>query len=130
MNDLLYQTYKDPSRVSEWTNIKGKLLSCIHKSNADKPYILVDIDEKDFSLTGEVISEITEDPIWVSETRGGYHLIYEKIPRLAREIYMKIPQTFVKETFPPNKIIEIKKEVMTPLPGILQGGHEVKKVEI
>ena len=128
MNDLLYQAIKDPYRKYEFNMIKKKLMSSIHKSNSRQPYILVDIDIKDIEFMKNIISDIEEKPVWISETHGGYHLIYNKTSRVCKYLYQEIRVNLQKHI--KDKTIEIQSEVMTPLPGILQGGHEVKEVKL
>lgn len=117
-NDLIYQSIKNILYLPEVTKIKSILLSEIHKSDSYKPYILVDVDKKDVSFLLKIKERLKIK--WISETRGGYHILIENNRENGRIVHMEFSHI-------PN--IEIKKEVMTPLPGTLQGGFEVKKYE-
>lgn len=105
-----------------FTRIKNKLMSSIHKSTSRKPYIMIDIDTLDESVLNKVLNEIPEEPKWVTQTRGGFHAIYNKNTRVCKVIYTNlIKNGSLKDE------IEIKSNVMTPIVGTFQGGKRVKK---
>lgn len=56
---------------------------------------------------------------WISETHGGYHVIVERNDESGKIIYNDIRGM-------PN--VEILKEPMTPIPGVLQGNFEVVEI--
>lgn len=123
MNDRIYQIIKDPEQMIYMRKIKNKLMSAIHKSNSRKPYVLLDIDEKDEQLLYDILYELDIKPKWISVTRGGYHGIFEKTPEIGKKLYKN---DFLRSLIN-SKTVEIKHDVMTPIPGTLQGGVVVKK---
>lgn len=125
--DLLYRIYKDTTQIEFATRLKTKFLSAIHKSNSYKPYSLLDIDDKDEDLLEKCLDVVNNEYIWVSETRGGYHVIVEKTKENGRSIHENIRKDQQNNKNSIFKDVEIKKEVMTPVPGTLQGGFMVKR---
>ena len=103
--------------------------SCLAQSTSQRNHIIVDIDKKDKRLLKSTLNKIyNQFPKeehnyiqWVSETRGGYHIILE---------YTKPLSEFLHKTIKPSsKYIEVNnKNTMTPIPGTLQGGFLVKGV--
>ncbi|TXT58567.1 MAG: hypothetical protein BAJALOKI1v1_1610005 [Promethearchaeota archaeon] len=124
MTDLMYQSFKNKELLSEFSKIKAKLLSNIHKSSSRKPYIMIDIDTKEEDIIDNVLEKIVDRPEWISETRGGYHLIYKKTSETCKVIYTEL---ITDKSF--KEVIEVKSEVMTPIPGLLQGGFLVNGLE-
>lgn len=130
IQDLIYQSLKNDSQLKEFRKIKNRLLSAIHKKSSWKPFIMIDIDSKDNELLEEIYNQIDWTPIYISETRGGYHLIYEKTSAICRDIYENLRKDEDLIGYFENKTIEIQSEVMTPVVGTLQGGFEVKEYKI
>jgi ribosomal protein S10 len=118
-NARIYQILQNPEEVIHMRKLKNNLMSAIHRSNSRKPYILLDIDTKDEKMLKQVC-KIVGKWEWISETRGGYHVIVKKTREMSTKIYKNI-------IAPMRVLVEIKSDVMTPVVGTLQGGWEVKK---
>lgn len=98
-----------------------KLFSAIHKSRSRPIYFIIDIDRKE---PIPIPLEIEPYIVWISETHSGYHIILERNNITGSYIH-KINMN--KKEYP---YIEILKEPMTPIPGILQGNFLVKEVNL
>jgi hypothetical protein len=114
-----YQIYLDNSRC-----LVDNFQSAIHRSNSDKPYIIIDIDHKDKTLLLKILEQINYKYTWISETHGGYHIIIS-IKILTLETGRIINKEIAK---PPD--IQVSEEAVTPIPGMLQGGFLVKRFEV
>ena len=102
--------------------IDTKLFSAIAKSNSRKPVRIVDVDDK--SLLPELLPKVPQ-PDWITETRGGYHLIYRAEDR---EQLRTIGETFHNLLKVYKGRIEMQwHQGQTVVPGTLQGGFEVRK---
>ncbi|RLG94915.1 hypothetical protein DRO29_06140 [Candidatus Bathyarchaeota archaeon] len=122
MIDLLFQYAKgDVNALKQFKRIDVRWFSALHRSQSRKKYWLIDIDCKDENLLNFVLDYV--EPVWISETRGGYHIIVPANEEVAKTI-------FRDKIFDRYKDIEIHKEPMTPLPGTLQGGFVVREVKI
>jgi len=118
-----YQMSKDDGfDKSIFRKMDIRLFSAIHRSNArTPPYWIVDIDIKNMSLLKEIYRIFDEDVVWISETRGGYHVIIHRNENTGKLIH-KLKEKKIKD-------IEIlNKDIMTVVPGTLQGGFEVREV--
>lgn len=125
MNDILYQVIKNKEQSILMRKMKNYLMSCIHKSNSYKPYLLLDVDTKNSDLLNSILNAL-ESWEWISETRGGYHVLVKKTKQNCQFIFQNLQ--FSKGYC--DYDIEIKSNVMTPIPGTLQGGFEVKQFDI
>jgi len=116
-----------------------KLFSAIHKSRSRSDYFIIDIDKKDEKLLEYIIQlleielvELEKENIlqssirrfnglikWISETRGGYHVILNRNETTGKFIHKLMNQKI------PD--VEFRKETMTPVVGMLQGGFVVKE---
>jgi hypothetical protein len=104
--------------------LNDELISAIHRSNSRKPYLVIDVDHKDQALLLKILEQINYTYTWISETHGGYHIIISKTIltlEIGKIIYNEV-------SAPPD--IQISEEAMTPIPGTLQGGFQVKRFEI
>lgn len=129
------------SNTSEETNLELyrkldlKLFSNIHKSTSRSIYFIIDIDRKDQALLNYILNiikdeelnnktkfHITESISWISETRGGFHIILNR-----NEITGKAVHTIKMKNI---QYVKFRKETMTPIPGTLQGGFVVKDVDL
>ena len=121
MVDLLFQYAKgDPNALKQFKRIDIRWFSALHRSSSRKKYWLIDIDRKDEDLLNFVVEKL--EYIWISETRGGYHVIVPANDVTAKTIFRDRVLENVKD-------IEIHKEAMTPLPGTMQGGFVVREVK-
>lgn len=104
----------------------------LHKSGK-YTYIVIDIDEKNVEYLRNIINIIrintNSKPQFVSETRNGFHIIYEKHSLLMEFLHRDFRQYLISNNIPLDKV-EVKKKPMTPVPGTLQGGFLVRKIEI
>lgn len=118
MADMIYQCFKSPKELEILRKVNKFLMSAIHKSNSRRPYILLDVDSKKDDCI-EQIADFFEgtDVEWVSETHSGYHFILDKTSELCKKTYKKFRGK--------APLIEIKSQVMTPIPGMKQGGFVV-----
>jgi len=122
MVDLLFQYVRgDTNALKQFKRIDVRWFSALHRSQSRKKYWLIDIDSKDEKLLNFVLEYLT--PVWVSETKNGYHVIVPANEDAALTI-------FKDRVFDGVENIEIHKEPMTPIPGCLQGGFLVKEVKI
>jgi len=98
--------------------LDSKLFSAIAKCNSRKPYTIVDVDRKDVNLPN-ILEHVSDEPLWISETRGGYHIIFKRSNIVNRDI------VFLKSNF---DYIEVQfSQGLTPVVGSLQGMFEVRK---
>ncbi len=110
-----------------------KLFSSIHKSKSKSNYFILDVDKKDETLLKDIISKIKDNGVedkfirWVSETRGGYHIILDRNEMTGKFIHFIINSY---SNLLQKNVIEFRKETMTPIPGLLQGGFEVKEYNL
>lgn len=109
------------------------LYSALVQSPAFKPYILVDVDEKNELLLREVLDHLhLNDEVditnwWVTETHGGYHIL---VPNAKGSPLMKHINTSADlKVLVKQRRIELKtNQVMTVVPGTLQGGFETRRI--
>jgi len=102
-----------------FTKLNTKLFASIHKSNSRKPHKIVDIDTKDFDF-----STLPRSRAWITETRGGYHVIYltpdsDTIKELV---------DFRKSS--PESVEFAWHQGQTVIPGTLQGGFKVRLYDL
>lgn len=129
--DIIYRIMKGGNDLSETKKFKTKFYSNIQKSNSYKPYIILDVDEKSEDLLEKLLDIVNREYVWISETRGGYHIILEKTKDLSKILYTKIMKENNTNPQSPFKEVEIKGNMgMTAIPGTLQGGHLVKRLKI
>lgn len=108
-----------------------KLFSAIHKSKSKAKYFIIDIDKKDETLLKNILyfihsKEFDSDNLqhiqWLSETRGGYHIILNRNNETGKIIHEIMKRKF--------EFVEFRKETMTPVPGTSQGGFVVKEYKL
>lgn len=138
-NDLVSET----KNLELYRRLDLKLFSAIHRSKSKSNYFIIDVDKKDETLLKNILYQIEVTHInkdlgsslqwqypliqsicWISETRGGFHIILNR---------NEITGKFIRHIHYPIEIgkgiIELRKEIMTPTPGTLQGGFIVKEYE-
>lgn len=132
-------------KVKFFKNLNSELKSCVHASVGEKRYVEIDVDTKEPEMLGKVISFLSaehflEDIMATIETRGGYHIIF-KNDQLGKEKKSKLWKEFKKDEYsfqgydvngkPIKKwYAEIRSDAIEPVPGTIQGGFEVKFVDI
>ncbi len=123
-----YENLKSENKNLElYRKLDIKLFSSIHRSKSCSNYFIIDIDKKDEVLFNNIYifiqsKEWYDSPSvikWISETRGGYHIMLER-NNISGEIVHEIMKRKIES-------VEFRKEMMTPIPGTLQGGFVVKE---
>ncbi|MHA1650044.1 MAG: hypothetical protein ACTSYB_07605 [Candidatus Helarchaeota archaeon] len=99
--------------------IDQMLFSAIHKSRSRSPYWVIDVDRKPYDLKW-LCEYFGQALCWITETRGGYHLIIEKGPDSG------LKMEALKQKNPPELEI-FGRETMTIIPGTLQGGFKTTR---
>ena len=118
-NLLLNGNLDEAERVlKNFRRLDTKLFSSLAKSPATSPYRIVDIDEKSSALLKKVLGALKEHVVWVTETRGGYHVIVRN-NRDTGIIFHEVLRGLDKVE------LQFGKRLMTPLPGTMQGGFMV-----
>jgi len=114
MDDWKYQAIVDHQfDLSQFRKLDTKVFSALARRVSRRLYFLVDVDDTELNRYPSILP----DPLWISRTRGGYHLIYSNSKEIRSEVYNTVSQY--------NLNVEIQKEVQTPVPGSLQGGRQV-----
>lgn len=122
IQDWIYQAlFSEEFNYEIFRKLDTKLFSALARSVSRALYYIIDIDNKDKGLLDKVTKLLGDSVVWVSETRGGYHVIVHKNKETGRIIYKELSKTPGIEIF--------GKQGQTPVPGTLQGGFLVKKVE-
>jgi len=118
VDDWMYElAVSEKPDFERFRRLDLKLFSAIHRSTSRHLYWLVDMDKHDIDLLKSVARRIgDENIVWVSATRGGFHLIVRKTEETGKLLFTEIAEI-------PD--VEVKKEAMTPVPGTEQGGYSV-----
>ena len=120
INKWIYESFKGESKNLElYRRIDVKLFSAIHKNRSRGLYFVVDIDKKDEAILDKITGLLIGHIEWISETHGGYHVIVGKNNDTGTIIYKNIAGM---------EYVEILKDPMTPMPGTLQGGFQIKGI--
>lgn len=129
MSDKLYQlALGDETVLDAFRKVDVRWFSCLHRSKGRKLYWLIDIDAKSKDVLCGVVDAVEKhNVVWVSETRGGYHVIVKANDMSARSIFREKRIERIEEEY--GVAIEVHKEPMTPLPGCLQGGFVVRGIK-
>jgi hypothetical protein len=125
MKEMLEIT-KDKNRISRLRGVDRWMFSKICKSSVGPKFTIVDVDEK--LLYPKVISLLKyyKIPIrWITETRGGYHIIIPSGNHL--ETFHKIIKPVITKEFVK---VEILNEPITPICGTYQGGFLTQPVDM
>lgn len=126
MKEMLEIT-RSPDRISRLRNVDRWLLSKVCKSGTGSKFTIVDVDNKLLYPKVLKLLDYYKLPIrWITETRGGYHIILPSGPHL--ENFYKIVAPLFKEDF--NSEVEILPEPITPICGTYQGGFLTRPVDI
>ncbi len=121
VHDWLHNVIRGGLDNSVFRKIDGKLFSAIARSASRRWCCVVDIDSEDINILDKVAGILGDYIVWISKTRGGYHVIVRYNKEVGRIIYNDLRKYDCIEIF--------RKQAMTPVPGTLQGGILVKKVE-
>lgn len=137
MNQLMYEATKNSDVLEQFKDIDRFLFSEIHKAKGRRFCFLIDVDTKQKEVLKFLIDTFRDYILWVTETRGGYHIIYRKegnkIQRTDKNFTIKllaVVNTFCR-TRELKKIVEFKRadNFVTPVWGCLQGGFKVREYE-
>jgi len=122
INELYNYTQNSDYPVENFRRINSRMFSAIARATSYKPYYIVDIDNKDEDLLQKVYDMLDIHVAWISETRGGYHLIVERNQNAGKILHTEIIDM--------TNVEVQSKQAMTPLPGTLQGSFPVKRIEL
>lgn len=124
--DDVVQCRTDPNRLISMRRMKSHFFSHTSKSNAIRvPYKIIDIDDK--VALPLVLEDLDKEHIpikWISETRGGYHILIEVGGHLERFYRHVWPISWEVDG---QEKIEMLKSSQTPIVGTYQGGKLVKR---
>jgi len=105
--------------LKQFRKVDTKLFSAISRSSDRKIYAILDFDAKDIDFLRDILDLKGIAPIWITETRGGYHAIFNYSKEVARSVY---------ELSSEHSKVEMQhKTALTPIVGTLQGGFRVRK---
>jgi len=135
-NDVL-SVVSNPEAKAKFVNTDRHWFSAVCRSQSRKPYYLIDVDEKNGEALDELRELLEKDIIWISETRGGYHIIANNENPEVRifckngELHISTERKKWEKLELRNKaIIEVQyHQCQTPIPGSLQGGWLVREVK-
>jgi len=113
-----------PDAWEAFRKLDLRLASNVHKSNSRILYLVLDVDVKDFLALVEIDKLFEENIKWISETRGGYHVILKHSKEVAKTLYPRLMDSSLAERY------DIDLARMTPIPGTIQGGFKVKRIII
>lgn len=129
-----YSDYYYNSLISdepEWEKFRRmdvSFVSNIHKSNTRKIRYILDIDEKNWETLRYFYDKFPEHVEWITETRGGFHLIFKTLDKKTRGMIGKYLHTELTT----EKLNELKTELnpnpMTVVCGTTQGGFLTKRI--
>jgi hypothetical protein len=128
---------------SGFSNMNHDLLTCIQKNIIEKRWLLLDIDTKDATIVAKINEYLITNKIKVNsitETRGGFHYIINQF-NLTNEQKKNIFTGFIKDMKKREKnkkgdlidknVVDIfASNILTVMPGTIQGGFHVKFIEI
>lgn len=139
--NLIKSNIVEDSNLELYRKLDLKLFSAIHRSKSKSKYFIIDIDKKDETLLNNILYFIkakenkedlgielqigylyTSNIAWISETRGGYHVILNRNDETGKIIHEIMNRKM--------EFVEFRKETMTPIPGTLQGGFVVKEYKL
>lgn len=127
-----------------------EFLSALHRRTIRKPYIILDIDYDDYEFMGRVVKLVADkygvEPLTITRTHGGYHVIYsrkqqpniEVSKNKAKNLVTVFNDAFVNKWSETRKelgidvedrVVEVKKDPMTSVPGTFHGGVKVRMIE-
>jgi len=118
--------------AQKFKNLDRHWFSCICRSRTRKPVYLVDIDVKDQDVLQQVVNCLESDVLWITETRGGYHIIINNENPGARFYFDRKKRSIIwmhddkrEELRLPHVEVHYD-QAQTPVPGSMQGGYFVK----
>ena len=122
INQWMYDAIKNPEfERKNFRKLDTKIFSALARSNSRTPVRIMDVDVKDEFFLEGVLKEAKLEPLWITETRGGFHVIVESTKENCRKIY-ELSRKY-------NVIENQSHQAQTPVVGSLQGGFLVKKYE-
>ena len=101
----------------------AQAMSSLQRSASRKPIMTFDLDGDTFKYNAlnEIFNGGANECVNIIETRGGHHLLVEpkKATAINRAWYNRIVEYG-------GESLDQKGDLMSPIPGTLQGGHKVK----
>jgi len=126
MKEMLEIT-KDKNRIGRLRGVDRWLFSKICKNSVGPKFTIIDVDDKLLYPKVFNLLKYYKIPIrWITETRGGYHIILSSGNHL--ETFHKIIKPLFEKDF--NGKVEILPEPITPICGTYQGGFLTRPVDI
>ena len=113
---------KDLQNSKQIKRMDVHLYSAIQNQPSKIIFNNCDIDVLDRKVFDDLIYRLNKYIQFATVTRGGWHIVYR--PPGNKEVY----EQKLKEKYP--KIVEWRKDTLTPIWGTLQGGHLVQPVEV
>jgi len=117
MNDWVIEAALSEFDLSHFRKLDTKVFSALARRVSRRMYFLVDIDDQN----PERYLDMLPKPLWITQTRGGFHLIYPSHREIKAEIFNAVSEHDLE--------VEVQRDTQTPVPGSLQGGVEVKRFE-
>jgi len=144
--NLVKSNIVEGANLELYRKLDLKLFSSIHKSKSKSKYFIIDIDKKDETLLNNTLDRIKmgdlskdlgsslqwqhpsiESISWISETRGGWHIILNRNEMTGKFIHeLQTKYSYLLK----DSEVEIRKETMTPVVGTSQGGFVVKEYRL
>lgn len=119
LNNILYESIENMDTKKTFTHIDSFLFSCIAKSTSEQNFYILDVDKKDEDLLCDIVDESNVNPLWISETRGGFHVIFRRTKDVGKSLH-DIQQLY--------DFVEFRgRNGQTPVVGSLQAGFLVKE---
>jgi len=132
MTDQYIAAISNRDGLEEFTHLKSRLYSQVVKHNSRKVYKLLDVDSKvreDVDNAIRLLYEAGVNIAWVSQTRGGYHVLITCDKGL-EAFYKRVWPSLQKLNGSCEKpIYELPGDCMTPIPGTYQGGVPVRRYD-
>lgn len=146
MTKAAYKTIRHCADLLENTN-KGynlvqEVMSCVQKSKSRTVFVDFDIDDKNIDLTllNHIFSPVADSrfpdkPYTIIETRGGYHILINSgyataYMRSWNAMQMRKREITWYNDIKSAYIVDQVQDQLLPVPGTIQGGFEVKFINI
>lgn len=146
MTKATYKTIRHCADLLENTN-KGynlvqEVMSCVQKSKSRTVFVDFDIDDKNIDLTllnhifpPVADSRFPDKPYTIIETRGGYHILINSgyataYMRSWNAMQMRKREITWYNDIKSAYIVDQVQDQLLPVPGTIQGGFEVKFINI
>lgn len=120
-NQYLHDFIANPDLTkTPMRSIDNKWFGALQATGTKGRYLVIDLDNKEGF--DSVLEKLDLKKVrHITETRGGYHFFVERDSDTSKQVFTEVK-------FLPD--VEITRHGMTPIVGTLQGGFEVKEVEL